>query len=44
MMCETAENQILERMGTTAVCQNSGEKWAFDVHARLFGGFPGTVG
>ena len=26
-----------------AVCQNSGKKWVFDVHARLFGGFSGTV-
>jgi len=43
MMCGTAENLVLKWRGTAAVCQNSGKKWVFDVHARLFGGFSGTV-
>ncbi len=42
-MCETAENRVLERRGTAAVCQNGGEKRDFDVYARLFGGFSGTA-
>ncbi len=39
MMCETAENRVLERRGTATVCQNGGEKRVFDVYARLLGGF-----
>jgi len=39
MMCGTAENRVLEWRGTAAVCQNGGEKWVFDVCARILGGF-----
>ena len=43
MMCETAENRVLERMTTETVCQNGWEKRVLDVCTRLFGGFSDTV-
>ncbi len=39
MMCETAENRVLEWRIAAAVCQNSGKKRVLDVCVRLFGGF-----
>jgi hypothetical protein len=36
MICQTAENLVLEWRSTVVVCQYSGEKWSFDANTRLF--------
>ena len=39
MMYGTAENRVLERRASVAVCQNSRKRWLLDVSVQLFGRF-----